>query len=229
MKRVICSSILPDNIKESLLNHGFDPVEGGYSTIVSNETRFHPDMLYFKMPSGRILVTDKHNAVHNLDTFLNPTRSKTEQGANYPQDCVLNCFLTKKHLVCGSYVAEEILEECNKLSIGIIRVKQGYAACSTVKVTSEAFITADSGIYSALITNGYDALLVSNEGIKLNGYSNGFIGGCALAAEEKVYFTGNIKKHINYYEIQSFCKKHGKDTVSLCNDDLYDYGGFVLI
>ena len=90
MKVVIHSPILPDNIKISLLNEGFTLIEGSFSTVIDNETRYHPDMLYFKLPSGKLLVSDKINNVHNLDTFAAVEKTRTLQGAVYPKDCVLN-------------------------------------------------------------------------------------------------------------------------------------------
>ncbi len=229
MKTIICSQILPNNIKNNLSSAGFTLVEGSYSTIIENETKYHPDMLYFKMLSNKLLVSDKINFVHNLDTFKIVEKTRTPQGAKYPKDCVLNCFRAKNHLFCGGYVAEEIVDECKRSKIEIIKVKQGYAACSTVKVTDEAFITSDTGIHCALIKHGYDALLVSNEGIKLNGYSNGFIGGCALVTENMVAFTGNIKKHKDYENIKAFTANYNKTIVNLNTDTLYDYGGFILL
>lgn len=229
MKSVICSKILPNNIKKSLLNEGFSLIEGGFSTVIDNETRYHPDMLYFKLPSGKLLVSDKINSVHNLDTFVSVEKTRTLQGASYPKDCVLNCFTAEKHLICGGYVADEIIEECNRHSVKIINVKQGYAACSTVKVTPQAFITADTGIAKALINKQYDVLLVTNNGIELKGYNNGFIGGCALTTDDAIYFTGDISKHTDCNKIISFCKKYNKKVKCLTVDNLYDYGGFIVL
>lgn len=229
MKTVIVSALLPEPLKKALSTEGFYVIEGSFSTIIDSETAYHPDMLYFKMPSGKLLVSDKINVVHSLDTFLWVEKTTTPQGAMYPKDCVLNCFTAKNHLICGGYVAEEILSECKQYGLDIIKVRQGYAACSTVKVTDEAFITADISICKALTSHGYKTLLVSNNEIKLNGYNNGFIGGCSLVTEEKIYFTGNIQKHRDFKAINYFCNDNGKKIISLSDGDLYDYGGFITL
>lgn len=229
MKNVIVSQLLPSHMREKLYDAGFKCISGGRSSVIDNETAYHPDMLYFKLPDGKLLVSASAHPVHNLDTFCELKISKTVQGAEYPKDCVFNCFCTKYCLFSGKYTAEEIIESCEGYGLKNVCVRQGYAACSTIKAAPTAFITSDAGIAKALESTGHDALLVSNEGIKLKGYGNGFIGGCAQSDDDAIFFTGNIEAHKDYERIKTFCKRYGKTVNSLSDDVLYDYGGFIIL
>lgn len=227
--RLIVSSLLPENIREALACEGFELINAGKSSVILDETAYHPDMLYFLLPNNKLLISPVLKSVHNFETFCECIVSNTKQGAKYPFDCAFNCFYTKYCLLSGSYTADEIIQSCEELGLRRVTVRQGYAACSTVKLNGEAFITSDKGIAKALDENGHDVLLVSNNGVKLNGYKNGFIGGCAFTANDSVYFTGKIEAHESFAEIQIFCEKHNKKVKSLCNEPLYDYGGFIVL
>lgn len=225
MKKIIASSLLPKSIITELHTLGYECIQGFKSPYINNETAYHPDMLFYKLTSGVLLSSSTIDGVNELDIIS----CKKAPKDGYPNDCILNCFFTKNCLICGKNAAEEIIEDANSTNLTIKVVKQGYCACSTIKINDEAFISSDAGIVKALSNTGHDALLVSNYGIFLNGYNNGFIGGCALSDGDIVAFTGDIKKHKDYENIKSFSDNHGKKILSLSNVQLYDYGGFVLL
>lgn len=232
MKNMIVSRLLPDIMRNKLLAFGYNCINAGINNAIDNETAYHPDMQFFKLRSDKILCTNKvdgFNEISNLGYKVIETEAFV--GGTYPFDCLLNCLYAKESLICGRYVAPEIIAECNRANRSVIRVKQGYSACSTVKLSEDAFITSDITIYKALLTIGCDVLKVVNDGIGLNGYNNGFIGGCAFSDidGEYVFFAGDIRKHIDYPEIADFCRKHKKAPVSLSYDTLYDYGGAVVL
>lgn len=223
MKKIITSSLLPENIVDELRILGYECVKGFKSPLIDDETAYHPDMLFYKLKSGKLLSSATVENVNKLDTIF----SKIEPQGKYPNDCIFNCFFAKNSLICGRSVAEEIVEDAIKANLKISIVRQGYCACSTIKLNDSAFISSDAGIVNALKSTGHDALLVSNDGIKLNGYNNGFIGGCALSINNIVAFTGVIERHKDYKNIKSFSNNFGKTLISLSKDDLYDYGGFI--
>jgi len=229
MKYVIASKILPSDIVYELKALGIECLQLWENPLISNETKYHPDMMFYKLTTGELLCSDKTPLVHKLDTFVKLLHSQSTPRDGYPMDCIFNCFFAKNCLFCGDSTASEIIEDALKAGLDICRVKQGYAACSTVKITDKAFISSDKGIVKALISKGNDALLVSNNGILLNGYSNGFIGGCALTTESYIAFTGNVEKHGDYNNIKSFISNYNKRIISLSKNTLYDYGGFILL
>jgi hypothetical protein len=96
-------------------------------------------------------------------------------------------------------------------------------------VGDNAIITADPSIAKAVKEKGIDVLSVSPLGVRLDGYDYGFIGGASGTDEENVYFCGNIDLHPDSERIKAFCRKHGKNAVSLSDEPLYDYGTLIFI
>lgn len=227
-KPIIISSLITKNILKELESLGVTYIKGGKAKNIQNETAYHPDMLFYPLLNGKILVENKYNDVNKLDTFFKIKEAKRELNNLYPKDCIFNCFTAGKYLICGKSVAEEILYDAVTYGYEPVYVKQGYASCSTVKLPNEAFICSDKGIHNALKTLGFDVLYVNNKEIVLNGYDCGFIGGCVLYVnEEIVAFSGNIKLHSNYNDIKAFCDNYGIRPYSLSRAYLYDYGGFI--
>ncbi len=228
MNKLIISSLLPNDILNELSELGFVCLKAGKTANINNETAYHPDMLFFKLLCGSLL-TEK-GFVHTLDTFVNCLESGEKLDDKYPSDCIFNCFYADNNLFCGKNTAKEILEDAIVHGVNIVKVKQGYAACSTVRLSNNAYITSDTGIAAALKALGFDVLIVSNNGITLNGYNNGFIGGCALfVLDGCVGFSGAIENHCDYDAIKGFCRNHHIEPYSLSKSLLYDYGGGIII
>lgn len=232
MKNMIVSRLLPDKMRDVLFAYGYNCINAGINRAIDNETAYHPDMQFFKLQSNVLLCANALDEIDEISSVCRTVKNTKEAVCGtYPLDCLLNCFYANKSLICGRNVAEEIIEECDRTDRSVVRVKQGYAACSTIRLSEHSFITSDITVYKALTGIGCDAIKVSNEGIGLNGFNNGFIGGCAFvdADSEFVFFAGDISKYIDNTELIDFCRKHKKVPVSLSGDLLYDYGGAIVI
>ena len=229
-KTIIVSSILKPNIINELESMQIMCIPGGKSQNINNETAFHPDMLYYKLLSGSLLVEKGFTLVNKLDTILPIIEAGNTLMNGYPYDCAFNCFVAGKNLICGKSASIDIINDAIMHGYNVISVNQGYAACSTVRLRDDAYITSDITIYKAIADLGFDVLQVSNLGIQLNGYNCGFIGGCALYVDnEIVAFSGNIKNHSDYNNIKSFCNNHKIVPYSLSSSVLYNYGGYIRI
>ena len=71
---------------------------------------------------------------------------------------------------------------------------------------------------------GKKALLVTPGSINLLGYKTGFIGGVSGSHNDKVFFTGSLKKHPDGALMREFIEKRGKKVVELSGGKLYDVG-----
>ena len=148
----------------------------------------------------------------------------------YPEDIGLNLLVFGKHLLGRTDKApREVLDYAEERGYTLHLVKQGYAKCSTCVVSDRAIITADPSIADAAESIGADVLLVSSQGVRLDGYGCGFIGGASGNDREKVYFCGNVELHPDGAAITEFCRKHGREAVSLSEMPLYDYGTLLFI
>ncbi len=222
---IMVSRLMPQEMVFELKKLSTTVLFCGKSVDISNETAYHPDMLFHKMMNGKFIAAYQSELLSEdikakIDNYVN-------LGSCYPNDCSLNCFRTEGELLCGKGVSDVIVDDAKNNGLEIVYVKQGYAACSTIKLECGAYIGSDVNIYNSLIKLGYDALLVSNDGILLNGFNCGFIGGTVLYTDKNtVAFSGKVSEHRDYNAIKDFCKFHNTKIIELSQKQLYDYGGF---
>ena len=191
----------------------------------------HPDMLMF--PTENSIITDKQYVKENAEIFREISEWSGRRivlcnkafSPSYPDDVKFNCFAVEKTLFgLAASLSEKVLEWAEENCVSVKNVKQGYAKCSACIVSENAVITEDTSIERAMVENGIDVLRVTSGQVALDGYDRGFIGGASGSDRENVFFCGDISRHPNYVEIESFCRRHGKNCVSLGNVRLYDIG-----
>ena len=190
----------------------------------------HPDMLMFKLGNKLFVCEEYYKEAKNvIDKIINNSNlelvlTNDKLGNQYPQDIKFNAFLINNTIIGNTKCISPCLKEyADSTGITLTSVNQGYAKCSTV-VLDNAVITADKSIYKVAQELGADALHISPEGVELEGYDCGFLGGASGVWENKVFFCGNIGSHKNFDTIFSFCTAHGYEVISLSDEPLYDVG-----
>lgn len=220
VKSVFVSAILPDIIKEYLRTLDIEVVDAPMCGALNSELAYHPDIVLNNPQKGVWYCAGEIN----MNKLL--TKGEARIADDYPNDCLYNCFLINGTLYGGRAVAEEIVLAAERRVI----VAQGYAKCSTVILSDTDFITSDPSVYKALASDGKNVLKTTNEGILLNGYSCGFIGGCTgVLGNKTLAVTGSKKLLGDYDNINSFCINLGYSIISLSADQPYDYGGILPI
>ncbi len=150
-------------------------------------------------------------------------------GCHYPHDSAYNicivgkkCFLNKD--VCDSTLFDILTSE----GYEIINVKQGYTKCSICPVDENSIITADASIAKAAEKCGMDVLLISNNGILLEGYDNGFFGGCCgLGAKDTLLINGDIENFPDGDAVRNFLNKKSINITDLKKGPLTDIGSII--
>lgn len=217
----------------------------GYNIIISEPNkaldvpiRSHTDCLLFKPDKNTYFIEEGnyHNLVNiltkdeeqNLFKEKNITKVSVIKSP-YPDDVKLNAKVFGKKILCNTNtVSDYIKAYALKNNYKLIHCNQGYAACSTVKLTDNAAITDDLSVYNTLSSIEIDCLMVSKGSVKLKGYSYGFIGGCCGMIENNlIAFTGNIDKHADSELIKNFFMKHCIDYINLSDGELIDIGGII--
>jgi len=213
-REVIVSKIMPQDMLYALCNLGYTPVFAKPSESINSELRFHPDILTFRLPDG---------------TWIDENICDIKLNDRYPNDCVFNCAVFRNMFIYGNpYIADRYGDMFERT----VKVRQGYVKCSIVILGDKGIITSDPSIYKALmnsfdVLNDFEVLKVTNDGISLNGYSCGFIGGTCGVLDDLIVFTGNIEKHVDGTRIIDFAEKLGYKVKSLSDEPLYDYGGIL--
>lgn len=224
MKKLLISSLITSDIRAELEKNGYIPKTISSSDGFSSELGYHADVNVCQTPFG--LVTSKPFFEKNRSYFdeKNVLISKSTPRETYPNDVVFNGAFVGETLIASKYICDEISSNSKK----IITVKQGYAKCSCA-VAKNSVITADDGIAEKLKINGIDHLKIDCGYVSLRGFSCGFIGGASFFEDDILFTFGNVKKHKNGTDIISFLKNINVSVVSLGNNELYDYGGAIVI
>ena len=187
-----------------------------------------------------ICVFSENKAVCPPDSFdyyqkvLSPysfeiIKGKTSLDCHYPKDSAYNvcivgkkCFLNKN--VCDSLLFDILTSE----GYEIINVKQGYTKCSICPIDENSIITADISIAKEAKIRGMDVLLVSNDGIVLDGYDNGFFGGCCgLGGNSTLLINGDIEAFPDGNAVRDFLSKRNMQAVNLKKGNLTDIGSII--
>ncbi len=216
---------------EIFAKHGISVINIPMCPRLAPPVSSHPDMLFYRMSDGTLLTEQKY--FEENEAFFNslPRGLKIKTSAitlaqNYPNDIAFDALRVENTVFClEKHTAPEILADSDK----VVNVKQGYAKCSSLLI-GNSVITADKGIYTAVTANGFDCLLIEPEGITLDGYDCGFIGGASAVIEQEktVVFFGNISLHPSYLEIKDLFKKKGYKAHINANSYLKDLGGGLL-
>lgn len=192
----------------------------------------HPDILIHKISENKILVhrdmpKDFKNKLEGLG--ITPIDTEASLEDTYPKDVILNAITTSTHFIHNLNSTDSVLLG----SVGKrlkLNVKQGYTKCSTAVLSDEAFITSDKSIYTALINQGLDVLLLPPGDILLPGLNYGFIGGtCGMIDENTIAFFGNLEFYKYKEEVISFLQKHNIKPVYLYNGPLIDRGSLIIV
>lgn len=221
------SEIFPIDMEKELLNFVESTVRLPRSKVINSEVGTHPDILLCDTGDDLFIGSPTLTALlSDYCSFL----AGDELKDGYPGEVLYNCLFTKKHLFASKFSDKKILSYAALTGRETVIVKQGYTKCSVAVCGKESFITSDEGIYKALYNCGYNVLKISGKGIKLNGFSCGFIGGCCVnEGNGNMIFTGCLDSIPGGGSIRDFLKNIGMNVISLGNYSLYDFGGIIFV
>ncbi len=223
-------------IKTRLKSLGFEVVPLPESKNITDSVATHPDIAIFKHDNTVIVNKEyaeadaRHvfNRLKRLNGRINIIKSDEVPKSPYPQDTIYNALVIGKKLFArAKSVSHDVLSYAKERGLKIVEVNQGYPACTVLKLTDSAAITADKGMAKALQAEGIEVTLINGDGILLPPYDCGFIGGAATSYDGCVYFLGNPRWHPSYKDIMNAIKRSGLHTVFLSPLRLRDKGGII--
>ena len=214
------------------LSERFNLIELSPSPDLDKRVASHPDMLM--LYSGEKLFVSR-DYVDSMGDILRingveNVKCDVKLKKEYPYDIAFNSFIARNTLFgYTKHTAKDLLEFADKQGLCTCNVKQGYAKCSTVVLGDDGIITADKSIYEAYTRISDNALLISPDGVALDGYDRGFIGGASGVCNHEVFFCGDIGLHPDCKKIIDFCNSLGYTVTSLSDEPLYDVGTIIFI
>ncbi len=155
-------------------------------------------------------------------------KGKSKLKGNYPEDCAYNVGVVGKRFFANEKaIDKELYSRLIENGYEFINVKQGYAKCSMCAVDENSLITSDAGVFKECEKKGIDAILVSNDAIKLDGFENGFFGGCCGFDGENLLVNGNAQTLKDYENIKKFLSERGFGIISLKDSAIVDIGSII--
>lgn len=219
------SLFLDDRVPSILLNAieklEIEPILLPQYDLLPTPVSSHPDMLLYDLGEKLLVYRDYYEKNRKLFDGIPVILTDHVAGNLYPGDVGMDALCLGDTVYClKQATCPEIL--CDK---EIVSVKQGYAACSALKVNENAIVTADTSIASAAEKNGVSVLRIRTGYVTLSGYAYGFIGGCAFRQEDTLYFAGDLRTHPDGEAIAAFCNNNGVQVRSLLvGAPLFDLG-----
>ena len=142
-------------------------------------------------------------------------------------EMVLNIAKNKKHFFHNEkFTTKEIFEKL-KLNRKYIKINQGYSNCSMICFENH-IITSDKGVYKTLKLENINVELVTTDGIVLNGYKNGFIGGtCGFVSDDILLFYGDVTKYRDYDIIKRIADEENVKILYPKDEVFVDLGGII--
>lgn len=195
---------------------------------LSEETAMHQDMLMCHTEENRIFL-DPHQDKSILEKEGFTVCFSDRLQKNYPDDVKLNCAVSEGFFICNKKCIDKSLHDA-LISSGKtpVYVNQGYSKCSVCFVSSNAVITEDTSIKTALDDMGVDVLLISKGDIYLSENHYGFFGGSTGKLDKNTLaVTGELKYHKDGNDIRSFCKRYGVAIIELTKGKIIDIGGII--
>lgn len=196
------------------------------------EIAFHTDLGCFFVKDTLICCPEIYDflKIELKDRNIKLLKGEKIPTGGYPKDIFYNAAIISNYMFCKEECTEPIiLQKITDLGYEIVNVKQGYTKCSISKVSERSIITSDKEIEEKAKERGIRTFFASNEGVKLNGFNNGFIGGASFLIEKMIYFTGNLNDHPQIKELYLYPTLNGV-LINWCEAaPLYDYGSPIYI
>ena len=196
---------------------------------------YHTDLSVFHAGNNRLFISKSYMEDEFIGSLENEgfviTYFADEQSVYYPHDTGGNICLFGKYAILNCKTADKAIKEYLDSTYTVqIEVKQGYTKCSICVLDNNSIITGDRKIAEKAAERGIDVLYSEPDHIKLEGFSHGFIGGCAFKiADDKLCFTGVLDDYPadERRRIFDLCSKKGIEAVFLSEMPLFDIGGAI--
>ncbi len=226
---IIIDKKIPQQAKERLRGFG-KLLELETSGITYNAISGHPDIFFH--PAGDHLIVAPNTPEKYIkalkESGINITFGEQPVGEKYPASSAYNVVSTPTLLIHNfrntDSVITSLLDDAD-----LIHVDQGYTRCNLLALDNDHFITSDDKVKRVLDRFGKDCLYVEPEGIILEGFKHGFIGGCCGLYQKKIFIIGSLKHYAAGDMLRDYLLSHNFDIIELYDGQLFDGGSILFV
>lgn len=185
----------------------------------------HPDLSILKIDDD---IYIESFAFEYYSKFLSEFNLKRVDVSSFKNgEMVLNIAKNSKYFFYNEkFTTKEIFKKL-KINRKYIKINQGYSNCSMICFENH-IITSDEGVYKTLRLENINVELVTTDGIILNGYKNGFIGGtCGFVSDDILLFYGDVTKYRDYDIIKLIADEENVKIIYPKDEAFVDLGGII--
>ena len=235
MKLALVDGRIDRECELSLIKEGFRVVKLSPAEKLSPAVASHTDMLVFSFDKELVFTADyceeNEELIKAIRSFLPSFKislTSVAHSKEYPRDCIFNALAVGDKLFARlDSLSPYIKERAEALGMRLVNVNQGYAACTSLRLSESTVITADEGMARALLCEGVRVVKIEKGHIILPPHEYGFIGGAGAVYSGKLYFLGDVRLHPSYDAISEAAKSEGLEIVCLSSFPLRDLGGIL--
>ena len=239
MKIAIVDSRISPEAERKLMLLGYHVMTLPPFSRLSEAVASHPDMLIARLGEELISYADyceeASYVFSDLSLFMRGTGTRFTFTADevdkvYPKDVGLNALRMGNKLFCrAASVSKTLLDAAEKRGVEVVDVKQGYPACTVLKLSDSAAITADRGMARTLEKHGIRVTLIEQGDVSLPPHEYGFLGGAGALDGDRLFFLGDPKTHRDGERIIAAAEAEGLRVIPLATGALCDLGGIIFI
>lgn len=218
---------MPSTAKEKLAVFG-GLLELETSGITYPAISGHPDIFFCQTPAGLMVAPNLPEEYFSLldRHMIKYRKGETAVGKAYPKTAPYNAVVTSKYIIHNLKLTDpQLLKACEGLTA--IHVNQGYTRCSLLALSENQFITSDTGIRNTLLGQGFSCHFFPPEEIKLEGFSNGFLGGACGIWDQKLFVCGSLRHHSTGNAFREIIESESYETIELMDTPLQDHGSML--
>ncbi len=212
--------------KEFLNKNNFTWIETIDNPNLDLRIADHPDLSIFKLDDNSLIIDKKLVGYYKKYMKDYNIIAGESVDISYPNDCIYNVYRDSNYYIHNEHTEKHIKLSMEDRSLEQLFVKQGYTRCSIVPM-GDKILTSDYGIYKSL-KDRIEVILLKDEDIPLDGFPNGFLGGCCGFFKNTLLFNGNIEELKSYEIIKKEAMRSGvKLLYPKC--DLLDTGSIFIL
>ncbi len=221
---IICDNRLPASMKLAL--EAIGEVVWFQGPDVYNAISGHPDIFLCQIyPQIVVAPNTPKEVVLGFKQHAIPfITGEKPAGYSYPDTARYNALAANGLFIHNLSHTDPVLLNATG-NLKLIHVRQGYVRCNLLPLPDGSFITSDWGIHKALTSIGTEVYHISPEGIKLEGFNHGFIGGTAGWNGNILVFAGHPGYLKEGEQLMLLLHQKNISWISLSDEPLWDAGG----
>ena len=213
---------------QALKRLGIDTISAPKNSDIDPAIAFHADMSVFHAGGNDFFVTESNRVLCIFMQRIGVNVHSCEKcGPKYPDDVKTNCCIVGKTLFYNEKgTSRRIIEYAESKGFKMLPVKQGYVKCSICVLDENHIATEDCSIADAAERHGISVLKLDNEGIILEGYDKGFIGGASgKISRNELILTGRLETD----SLERYAEEIGISITYLTDEPAQDIGSIIPI